>query len=1190
MNSDHKTTQPEGTGDDNRLAAAFEELLAGGSARGGTLPESGACPEPGEWLRLACDEVHGAEADALVAHAAACAACAVRMRLSMQTLAGDAGMEDALARGEMESYTPEWQHRLAVELAHTPRRTKSRKFTGLLVWAGAGLAATVLLAVGVVWWQHENSPEHLLAEAYTQSRTFDLRMPEAGYAQVTPNQHLRGGAMDNEQPRLLEARARIERQLQHSPQDPHLLQMEARADVLAEQYDSAIDILDRLVAAGPVTPGLLLDDASAYFQRGTATGSENDRATALDYLRRADEMAPDDPVVLFNEALVMEDRGQVMNAVETWNRYLNFERDPRWLAEGQRRLSALQETLNRIKSHSSRMEQHLATPQAMRALAADATALRSTDEELTTTLLPQLLRSAYPPPVERSRGSPCGDGCMAARELLHSLADSLERNHQDSWLTDFLLLAPQENSDDFEHGVDTLAKAIDANTQGNYAEAQRLALQSRVLFHRLGNAAGEDRAEIERVFALQRSFTFAPCQRAARQLLSHQDRYTWIRADATALDAGCDWQPGTEETDATRYQAAVDVAHKYGYMLLELRARNLVGSTPVEQGDTESAWRMNIESLRLFYKGDYPAFRAATTMAGLALIEDATPRVYLDLLLNREAFALFSLSENHVLMADLRVGVIRAAIRAGALQLAQQQMAIARKEFVLAPNKKGLLGTQAESELLLAGLYLDRGDLTDAGRMLDDAHNHMEGEDNSLQLSKYAVLRGELELAQGHPATAESTLRQAILREEAEARGAGAGSTVYARQNRDLYAALAGVWLAQGRPGLDILALWERYRLRILGRPVPTCKADGLDCLRPALEAALKRELPREGQDWLVGQVVLRDRVLLYRATAGQAVWREVRVRRDDLLAASDALERAASSPASSQAYVDQAAGRLGSILMASLHAPAASDNLLLLEPDPLLGNVPWPSVATADGPLGLSYNLQEAPSVLLAQDAARRAPVRAGTGQPLIVGAPVGAGQSEFLPEALNEARAVARFGRNVNLLLASQATEAHVAAHLPSASIVHFAGHAAQYDGATRLLLAPANTAGDRPYLDSSLFRKDPPREAQLVVFSACSSGKREEGWDHGMGDIVDTLASLGVPEVVATRWRIDSASAVPMMSAFYRGLASGMSVPEALTAARRSLIRDARYSHPYYWAAYYASGVGNTDLREVLHEKSR
>jgi CHAT domain-containing protein len=86
--------------------------------------------------------------------------------------------------------------------------------------------------------------------------------------------------------------------------------------------------------------------------------------------------------------------------------------------------------------------------------------------------------------------------------------------------------------------------------------------------------------------------------------------------------------------------------------------------------------------------------------------------------------------------------------------------------------------------------------------------------------------------------------------------------------------------------------------------------------------------------------------------------------------------------------------------------------------------------------------------------------------------------------------------------------------------------------------------------------------------------------------MGDIVDTLASVGVPDVVATRWQIDSASAVPMMDAFYNGLAKGLSVPQALTAARQSLIRDPRYRHPYYWAAYYATGYGRSDLSQIFH----
>jgi CHAT domain-containing protein len=56
--------------------------------------------------------------------------------------------------------------------------------------------------------------------------------------------------------------------------------------------------------------------------------------------------------------------------------------------------------------------------------------------------------------------------------------------------------------------------------------------------------------------------------------------------------------------------------------------------------------------------------------------------------------------------------------------------------------------------------------------------------------------------------------------------------------------------------------------------------------------------------------------------------------------------------------------------------------------------------------------------------------------------------------------------------------------------------------------------------------------------------------------------------------------------MMDAFYGGLAKGLTVPEALTAARQTLIRDARYRHPYYWAAYYASGFGRSDRSQVFH----
>jgi len=380
----------------NRLSSALEELIQGRLSRAGSpsaeqmdreserrkAVAAKPCPEPGEWALLLGDEPLPAHSDkviALLAHAAGCGVCAERLR----TLAGDISPEESAFLAELTLASAQGQRKLAAELARTPRLSGSRRAPKLYLWTGAGLAASLLISVGLVsWWRMANNPERMLAEAYTHRRIFDLRMPGAGFAEVTPQMHLRGGSpangsADRESRRLPEARARIERHLEAAPEDAHWLQLEARSDILEEKFDPAIEILDRLVAAGPVTSSLLLDDASAYFQRGTATGSENDRATALDDLRRADELAPGDPVVLFNEAVAMEDRGQVMNAVETWNRYLRFERDPLWLAEGRRRLQALEQKLNQLKTHQSRMEQHLASPATMQALAQDSAARQS---------------------------------------------------------------------------------------------------------------------------------------------------------------------------------------------------------------------------------------------------------------------------------------------------------------------------------------------------------------------------------------------------------------------------------------------------------------------------------------------------------------------------------------------------------------------------------------------------------------------------------------------------------------------------------------------------------------------------------------------------------------------------------------------------------------------------------------------
>jgi len=1213
------------------LAQALDELIAGRSSAGTPASSNrdgqsairlesspGRCPQPAAWSLLLSGEAQPFEADELFTHAADCPSCANLLR----SLTADPSEKETSTLHSSSSASGDWQQKLAVRLAQTGRKTpnESRKSRSVLyLWGGIALAATLLLAVGgFLGWRMMNSPERLLAKAYSQARIYEFRVPGAAFASVTPQLHLRGGSSGREAAPLLVARARIEKELEAAPDDPHWLQLEARADILEENFDPAIDILDRLLARGPVTAGLLADDATAYYQRGAATGSENDRSTALEYLRRADELTPGDTVVLFNEALVMEDRAQVMNAVETWNRYLRFERDPLWLAEGRRHLQELEQKLNQLKTHQSRIDHYLAAPDARRALAADSAALARFDDELANYDLPQLLDHAFPLPVDRSRGSPCNEDCLSARTLLNALAASLERNHQDFWLTQLLPPPSSTPQPAFRSAAHLLAAAMREDQTGEFLKGKMHAAQAFQAFSALHNPSGEERSRLELAYSLNRNSDIPGCYREAHAVIGRNPNFVWPMLFALTEDHQCDPSPGSIPEDDPVYWHIVDLARKYHYKLVELRARNLIAGAEVDAGNAETAWRVYLPVVRDVYAADLPPVRLYQSLEGLQEAEGHTPRIRATYLLEREVLGVLALTPAVESIPGERYKLASLAIRAGQIPEGREQMRIAQAELAANGNEKSLTLILTEDELLMAQTYLERGDLAAAVDTLNRVHARMEGKHNSLFERQYAAQRGQLELTLGHPGEVEPVLRSALFDEERIAGGLGVATISRAQGDRSLYAALAGVWLAQGRSGEDVLALWERYRMRILGIPVPICPDKDFTCDKPALMKALARL----GEDQVIGQVVLNDRLLLYRAGAGGVAWKELPVSSVDVLAAVDSLELAVTSPTTPIAEIDRSAQKAGSLFLSQLDSPphdavyqprthgAAAE--LVLEPDPMLGNLPWPAVEAASGPIGLHFNLAESPSLLLDSSNASALSQPPAQGRPLIVGASIAADERQMLPEVIAEAKAVAAFSNSPAMLLGSDATEAGVLARLPNAASIHFAGHAAEELGATRLLLAqsqplqaqsspdapfgsPENAEGrpaglgkswGKSWLDSALIRTHPPRAARLAVFSACSTGKKEEGWNHGMGDIVSALASVGVPNVVSTRWQIDSGSALPMMDSFYQGLAAGQTVPQALTSARLALVRDPRYRHPYYWAAWYAAGRGNTTLTQLFH----
>lgn len=91
------------------------------------------------------------------------------------------------------------------------------------------------------------------------------------------------------------------------------------------------------------------------------------------------------------------------------------------------------------------------------------------------------------------------------------------------------------------------------------------------------------------------------------------------------------------------------------------------------------------------------------------------------------------------------------------------------------------------------------------------------------------------------------------------------------------------------------------------------------------------------------------------------------------------------------------------------------------------------------------------------------------------------------------------------------------------------------------------------------------------KLVVLSACNTGL-------GSVDVVDGVFGLqrgfkqaGVGSIIMSLWKVDDNATAELMIAFYQLLNKGHNAHDALELAKKKLIKDKRFSDPYYWAAF-------------------
>src|SRR5262249_48930904 len=138
------------------------------------------------------------------------------------------------------------------------------------VLAPAALAACATLAFAV-WYQQRETPEKvekLLAQAYTENRQLEMRIPYAKHADF---HQLRSGESEsllNKPEALRKSADVIQAQLKKNPEDPKWLLLSAQLDVLDSHYQPALSTLDRIEDERVInSSGMLITKALALYEK-----------------------------------------------------------------------------------------------------------------------------------------------------------------------------------------------------------------------------------------------------------------------------------------------------------------------------------------------------------------------------------------------------------------------------------------------------------------------------------------------------------------------------------------------------------------------------------------------------------------------------------------------------------------------------------------------------------------------------------------------------------------------------------------------------------------------------------------------------------------------------------------------------------------------------------------------------------
>lgn len=1130
------------------------------------------CFGDAEWLEVAAGLLPDEKSRELVKHAAQCGRCGPLLKQAAEDLMDEATPSEEALLASLQSARPEWRKNMAATLQDRVRDFQPRTswWKTVFVWPSPAYAITGLVVVAVVAWiglraLHPPPVEQLLARAYTEHRTLEIRIPGAKYAPMRVERGTAGSSIDKP-PALLRAEALIGENLEKNPSDLAWLQAKARADLLDGNYDSAIKTLQRVLEAPSAEPSVLTDLGAAYYVRAENANRPIDYGNAIDLFGKALAKSPDDPIALFNRALACERMFLYSQAVDDWEHYLRVDPQGEWSDDARRRLNALQQ---KIKQHDAGENEILLTPnQIAGADPRDGVIREKIDsrmEEYLSLAIVTWLPKSYPGAEASSSSS------ADLRRALVVLSLMAVERHQDHWLSDLLTHSASAN---FPAAVAQLSEAVQANDAGDNVVGREHALAAERLFVRAGDEAGALRAHIEYLFASHDAQEAKPCLDAANGTNSRftNHSYPWLAAQFYIEEGTCYGLMGSLGQTRRLYERAAHEAQVSGYNSIYLRTQDHLSALDSRSGFLQLGWARTQQALARFWGGLYAPMRGYNLYYDLYELSRVSRQPYLQIAAWRDGIALSESFPDNVIRAMAHSLMADAAIAAGQVQTAQREISRTKQLFAASPQIKSTRIAVLEAEARLGEVETLEGKPQESVvRLRQIAPEISKLSDNLLAIMFYTAL-GDAQSSIGEDAEAESALLSATALAELELKSISDEQSRlrWYQQTSRTYRNLVQLRFRQG----DIqqaLEIWERYR----GAPERSGRHPRLGATTlpmPSEPHEVASQLRDITQETVISYALLPQGIAtwVYDNRGVFAHWTEGSP--NDIEAAARRFRALCSDPASDEIDLRQNARSLYDLLLAPVEQYLSPGRILILEPDEGLEGVPFEALLDAEnhylsdrGPIVTSlgiYYRSGSPDVAITSKASA-----------LIAAVPassvVGDLPTARLPDAASEGEMVARVFNGARLLAGNAATVPAVLSQLSGVSVFHFAGHAISSPQQSGLALFDG-------LLGANSFQQVSFPSLQLAVFSACDS---QDGFDGGLFD-ADSLAGVflraRVPHVVASRWNVDSVAARQFMTLFYRALLGGESVNNSVHEAQLGLRSIPGMAHPFYWSAFTAFGA--------------